>query len=197
MAMRNRRAGALELTIALSHPNELFEVPRFDVVNGVPPRDAGVDRIRRKLSAGSLRVPAKLVVEVPADQATPQVESGIKRAFTRYCEAGMAQAEQELRAVHRDGWQTLLFGAVLLAVGLLVSEVILSSGAPKGVRDFFGNGLFIVAAWVGMWYPLDTLIYSGRPYRVERKLLRAMDAMEIVVRPRGSTAGARAPTSSL
>jgi hypothetical protein len=194
--MRNRRAGALELTVALSHPNELFEPPGFDVANGVPPRDPAIDRIRRELSAGPLRVPARLVVEVPADQATPEVERGIKQAIASYCEAGITSAESELRAVHRDGWQTLLLGAVLLAVGLFVSEEILSSGAPKGIRDFFGNGLFLVAAWVGMWYPLDTLIYSGRPYRHERKLLRAMQATEVVVRSTEARAGTPGPTSS-
>ena len=196
MAMRNGRPRALELTVALDHPNDLFEAPGFDVANGVPPGDPGIDRIRRELSAGSLRVPARLVVEVPADQATPDVESGIKQSFARYCEAGITQAEQDLRAVYRDGWQTLLLGAVLLAAGLLISEAILSSGAPKGIRDFFGNGLFIVAAWVGMWYPLDTLIYAGRPYRHERKLLRAMGAMEIVLRPAESRREIPAPTSS-
>jgi hypothetical protein len=197
MAMRNARPGGLELMVALNHPNELFEAPGFDVANGLPPREAGIDRIRRELSAGSLRAPAKLVVEVPADQATPQVESGIKQAFARYCEAGIAHAEEELRAVHRDGWQTLLLGAILLAAGLLISEAILASSAPKGIRDFFGNGLFIVAAWVGMWYPLETLIYTGRPHRLERKLLRAMGAMEIAVRPAAAKAATPAATSAL
>jgi hypothetical protein len=91
--------------------------------------------------------------------------------------------ESELKALHRDGWQTLVIGAILLAVSLAASEAILSSGAPRGIKDFFGNGLFIVAAWVGMWYPLETFIYSGRPYRLERRVLRAMQAMEIVVEP--------------
>ena len=54
---------------------------------------------------------------------------------------------------------------------------------PKELRDFFGNGLFLVVAWVGLWYPLDTLVYGGQPYRNERKLLRAIGRAEIVVRP--------------
>jgi hypothetical protein len=196
MTMPNGRVGAVELTVAIRRPNELFEAPAFDVANGVPPRDPAIDRIRRELTAGSLRVPAKLVVEVPADQATPQVESGIKQAFARYCEAGIAQVEQELRALHRDGWQTLLIGVFVLAVCLLISEEILSSGAPKGIRDFFGNGLFIVAAWVGMWYPLETFIYSGRPYRLERKLLRTMGSMEIHIQPAGARVDTPAPIAS-
>jgi hypothetical protein len=81
-------------------------------------------------------------------------------------------------------------------VCLLISEEILSSGAPKGIRDFFGNGLFIVAAWVGMWYPLETFIYSGRPYRLERKLLRTMGSMEIHIQPAGARVDTPAPIAS-
>jgi hypothetical protein len=184
--MGTSRAGVRELEVALSHPNELFEPAASDAANGVPPGVAGIDRIRRELSSGSLRGPVKLVVQVSADQATAQVERGIKQAMARYCEDGIAQAEKELAAIRRDGTQTLIFGIVVLAAFLAASEAVLSSGAPKDIRDFFGNGLFLVAAWVGMWYPLDTLIYSGRPYRFERRLLRTMGAMEIVVRPTGA-----------
>jgi hypothetical protein len=169
--------------VGLGHPDELFERPKSDVANGLPPREPGIDQIHRELSAGSLRAPAKLVVEMPADQATPQVERGIKQAVERYCQTGIEQMESELKALHRDGWQTLVIGAILLAVSLAASEAILSSGAPRGIKDFFGNGLFIVAAWVGMWYPLETFIYSGRPFRLERRVLRAMQDMEIAVRP--------------
>ncbi len=186
MAMRTDRAGVREITVALSHPNELFEPAECDVARGLPPGVSGIEQIRRELSSRSLRTPIKLVVEVPAGQATPQVERGVKQAVASYCRTGIKEAENELAAIRRDGTQTLVLGAVLLAGFLAVSETILSSGAPKDIRDFFGNGLFLVAAWVGMWYPLDTLIYSGRPYRFERRLLRAMSSMEIVVRSAGS-----------
>jgi hypothetical protein len=73
----------------------------------------------------------------------------------------------------------------MLAGFLLLSEAVLRSRAPREIRDFFGNGLFLVAAWVGMWYPLDTLIYSGRPHRIERRLLHTLRSAEITVRARG------------
>jgi hypothetical protein len=31
--------------------------------------------------------------------------------------------------------------------------VIRRSSAPESIRMFFGDGVFLVAAWVGMWYP--------------------------------------------
>jgi hypothetical protein len=195
--MRNRRAGALDVTVALDHANELFEPPGFDVAKGMPPRDSGVDRIRRELSSGSLPASARLVVEVPADQATPEIESGIRQAFARYCEGGIARAETELSALQREGRQTFATGFVVLTVSLVASDAILSSGAPKVIQDFFGNGLFPVAAWVGLWWPLETLIYSRRPYRLERKLFRVMQAMEVVVWPAGAPLGAPSQVPSL
>jgi hypothetical protein len=186
MAMRTSGAGVREVTVALGHPDELFEPAACDVANGAPPGVPGIEQVRRELSSGPLRAPIKLVVEMPTGQATPQVERGVKQAIAGYCRSGIAQAENELAAIRRDGTQTLIFGVIVLAAFLAASEAVLSSGAPKDIRDFFGNGLFLVAAWVGMWYPLDTLIYSGRPYRFERRLLRAMSAMEIVVRPAGA-----------
>ncbi|MGH8984340.1 MAG: hypothetical protein ACRDY6_10770 [Acidimicrobiia bacterium] len=50
------------------------------------------------------------------------------------------------------------------AVGLALSQATLHSDElPDSVRIFFGEGLFLVAAWVGIWYPLDVLLYSPTP----------------------------------
>ena len=77
----------------------------------------------------------------------------------------------------------MLFGAVVLAAGLALATVFMENHWPQAVRVFLGDGVFTVIAWVGIWYPLDTLIYSGRPYRVERRLLKTIRELEIAVRP--------------
>jgi hypothetical protein len=186
MAMRNGRAGAYDFTLTLDDPNDLFDPRPSDVLAGLPPRAPGVEQIRDELSVHPLKAPARLAIELPPDKATPGLEHAFRRAIARYCQEGIARAELELRWIHREGIQTLLFGAVVLAVGLALSEAVLRTGSiPKELRDFFGNGLFLVVAWVGLWYPLDTLIYGAQPHRFERKLLRAMREMEIAVRPAG------------
>jgi hypothetical protein len=185
MTIRSPRAR--ELTVAIGDPAELFEPSQCDVAEGLPPGDPGIERIRHALENGSLRAPVGVTIELPPDQVTPELERGIRQAVQRYCDHGIARAGEELRAIMRDGMQTMVLGALLLAGFLLVSEAILRSGAPSEVREFFGNGLFLVAAWVGMWYPLDTLIYSGRPHRIERRLLRALRSAEIRVRTAPAT----------
>jgi hypothetical protein len=181
--MRNGRAGAYEFMIRLEDPNELFEPRRADVSRGRPPEEAGIQQIRDELAARPKGGPVTLAIVLPAHKATPQAERGLKRAVARYCETGIGRAEQELSAVHRDGWKTLGVGLVVLAVFLGLAEWVLRTKLPHELRDFFGNGIFVVAAWVGLWYPLDTLLYSGNPHRREKKLLSAIAELEILVRP--------------
>jgi hypothetical protein len=194
--MRNGRAGAYEFMIRLDDPNELFEPRPADVSRGRPPEEPGIQQIRDALDARPHGGPVTLAIVLPADKVTPQVERGLKRAVARYCETGIARAEQELASVHRDGWRTLGLGLIVLALFLGLSEWVLRTKLPHELRDFFGNGLFIVAAWVGLWYPLDTLLYSGNPLRHERKLLRAIAELEILVRPEAAEL-ARAPIEAV
>ncbi len=177
MAMRNDRAGAYEFVVTLDDPNDLFDPRPSDVLAGLPPRAPGVEQIRDELRAHPIKSPARVAIELPADKTTSGLEHAFRRAIARYCEEGIARAELELRGIRREGMQTLLFGAIVLGVGLALSEAVLQSGIPKEFRDFFGNGLFLVVAWVGVWYPLDTLIYGARPHRFELRLLQAMEAM--------------------
>jgi hypothetical protein len=183
MAMRNGRAGVHEFIVTLDDPNDLFDPRPSDVLAGLPPRPPGIEQIRDELSAHPIKGPARVAIELPPDKATAGVEHAFRRAIARYCKEGIARAELELMGVRREGMQTFVFGAVVLCVGLFLSEAVLRSNIPKELRDFFGNGLFLVVAWVGLWYPLDTLIYGAQPHRFERKVLRAMQTMEIEVRP--------------
>ena len=181
--MNGDRSGQDEVRIVLREPNELFDYGPPNVVEGNPGSYPGIDRIRNELSSGSPQQPRRLAVLLPPQHVTPQTERGIREAIVNYCDAEIRRAEHDLGAAQRDGWQTLLFGAVVLAAGLALSAIFTENRWPQTIRVFFGDGLFLVIAWVGLWYPVDTLIYAGRPYRVERKLLQAIRELDVVVRP--------------
>ncbi len=172
-----------ELRVTLNEPNELFDYGPPNVVQGNPGSYPGIDRIRNELSSGSPRRPLRLTVLLPRPQVTPQTERGIREAVASYCDAGIKRAEHDLSAAQRDGWQTLFLGTVILAAGLALSTVFTNKEWPQVIQVFFGDGIFLVAAWVGLWYPLDTLVFAGRPYRVERKLLQTIRELEIAVCP--------------
>ncbi len=180
--MRTRNGAVRELTLVLEEADELF-VPRApDLASGVPALASGIERIQSELGSRSLRTAVATVIVLPRARLRPDLARDISRTIERYCEVGIRQADDELRALHREGTRFLVFGCIVLAAFLYFSERVLASSLPYVIRDFFGNGLFLVVAWVGLWYPIDTLIYSGRPYRLRKSVLRVMQEMQIVVR---------------
>jgi hypothetical protein len=177
-----RNGAVRELTLELENADELFVARGPNVECGLPPLPSGIDQIRSELSSHSLRTAVATVIVLPRARFRPDLARDITKAISRYCETGIKNADNELRALRREGLRWTLFGCVIFAVFVYISERVLAASIPYFVRDFFGNGLFLVIAWVALWYPIDTLFYSGRPYRQERNVLRVIHGMEIVVR---------------
>jgi hypothetical protein len=171
-----------ELTIELGEANELF-VPRGpDVASGRPALPPGIEQIRDELGSHSRRTAVAAVIVLPRAEIRPDLARDMTRAVARYCEMGIRRADNELRVMGREGIRALVIGLILFAVFVSLSESVIESQFSSGIKAFFGDGLFLVVAWIGLWYPIDTLVYSLRPYRREKKVLWQMSGMEIVVR---------------
>lgn len=180
--MRTRTEPARELTLELEDADELFVGRRPDVASGSPALPPGIEQIRDELSSRPPRTEVAAVIVLPRARFRPDLGRDISRAIERYCEMGIRRADNELRVLRREGIRALVIGLILFAVFVTISESIIESQASADIKAFFGDGLFLVVAWVGLWYPIDTLVYSLRPYRREKSVLRAMRDMEIVVR---------------
>jgi len=181
--MRNQRGDVRELILELGEADELFVARAPDVASGTPPLPPGIEQIRDALDARSLPAALATVIVLPRAKVKPGLACEITRAVERYCEIGISQAEKEIRLLRQEGVRTLFIGLSLFVVFVAIAEAVVRSRLPGAVRDFFGSdGLFIVVGWVGLWYPIETLLYSGRPHRRELAILRAMREMRIVVR---------------
>jgi len=181
--MRNQRGAVRELTLELGEADELFAARGPDVASGTPPLPPGIEQIRDELDARSLPAALAAVIVLPRAKVKPDLARDITRAVERYCETRISKAEKEIRLLRQEGVRTLGIGLSLFLVFVAIAEAVVRSRLPAVVRDFFGSdGLLIVVGWVGMWYPVETLLYSGRPRRQEIAILRAMRAMRIVVR---------------
>jgi hypothetical protein len=181
--MGTRSPGACELTLELQDADELFTAREPDVASGMPGLPSGIERIREELDRRPLRDGLAAVVVLPPAQVKPDLACDIARAVERYCDMGIARAEDELRLLRREGVRTLLIGLALFAVFVSIAETVVRTGLPEPVKDFLGSdGLFLVVGWVGLWYPIETLLYTPRPSRREIALLRAMREMRIEVR---------------
>jgi hypothetical protein len=186
-----------ELTVELQEADELFAGRGPDVARGTPPLPPGIEQIHDELDVSSLPAALATVIVLPRAQVKPDLAADISRAVQRYCEMGIGRAENEIKMLRREGIRTLMIGLSLFVIFVTIAEALVRTGLPSPVRNFLGeDGLFIVVGWVGLWYPMETLLYSWRPHRREKAVLQAMRDMRIVVRaadlpnrPRGQHRG--------
>lgn len=178
---RTARAGRIELMLRLADPRQLFVAdPHFFEAATLTP---GIEHLYEELRWRELKQARAHDAPAAARRDRARVAGESWRRDPEFCTARRHRVENELRALVRDGLRALALGLVLLAIALAVSVAIRRSSAPESIRIFFGDGVFLVAAWVGMWYPLDTLVYTPRPLRREREVLDAMLRMELVIEP--------------
>ena len=118
-----------------------------------------------------------LVVELPADQITPDLEPQLAAAIQSYC---VARIENNRLQIRRSRLQNSVgMAAVLLAVlavgaivFLLLTTVLANS--PAIVQGMMTGGL-CVFAWVILWDPLEALLFEWvTPTRENRVFAQIM-----------------------
>ncbi len=181
--MGTRSGGARELTVQLGDADDLFAARGPDLASGTPPLPSGIDQIHDQLDARQLPAALATVIVLPRAKVQPGLAGDIARAVEHYCELGISRAQAELKIMRREGSRTLVIGLALFALFVSVAEAVVHTSLPEPIRNFLGSdGLLVVVGWVGLWYPIETLLYTPRPYRREIAILRVMQRMRIEVR---------------
>jgi len=123
------------------------------------------------------------VAAVGADRAA--VETRLTAALRRWCRRRLEATEREAAVLWRQGLASLRPGVPLFLVGLLLSTDFLAPDVPVFLQSLLGDGVFLVVAWVGLWYPLDLLFFARLPLRRRSRALDALLAMPVEVHVRG------------
>ena len=150
---------------------------------------SGVDDLLLQLRARRLSKVRSVTVLLPASEIQDDTGARLAIAVRRYCELRLRETQLGRRVVRRDGWAALCLGVVLFGLGLWLSSVFLDRDMPRWVQDLLGNGAFLVIAWVGLWYPLDTLVFSNRPIAREQRALRWLAGTRLNVVPDPTPSG--------
>lgn len=119
------------------------------------------------------RMPIRLVIHLPADEARKAEERGLETALAHYFEERAAAIERERHELTRMGWRYLSVGIAVLLVCF---------GASWLVRLRLGDGplaraleeSLIIVGWVANWKPLETFLYDGWPLRRRGRLYRRL-----------------------
>jgi hypothetical protein len=172
-----------EVTLQLDRAAEMFTPPALDAFGGSADLRSGVERLVAELKVLRPRGTLRATIVLPAAEVGVDTRRELRDAVARYCHIRIRDLQNERAAMRYDGLSALAIGASMLIVVLLLSQGVRHSGLPEFLRTFFVDSVLLVIAWVALWYPLDTLLYYGRPHTHELEALRALARAEIVLLP--------------
>jgi hypothetical protein len=143
---------------------------------------SGIDELVQALDARPVRAP-QVVIRLPQHELHDDTRPHIERALHAYCDQRLEHTTRNIAAQRRDGLRALVLGVILFTVGFFVAREISQSGLDADIRLFLADGIFLIFAWVGMWYPLDALIYYPARQRRDRRVLRRLRDARVTVTP--------------
>jgi hypothetical protein len=151
--------------------------PDYDSVPGI---ERVIEEVARMRDFG--RAGATIVLKVGADRAD---ETRLREAIARYCRAHSADSLRQADAKKREGLHTLGLSAIFVAAAALLI-VVVERTALSGTTQSLLSNVLVIAAWVAIWRPLDLLLYEPWLLRRQARILRAVEAMPVVVERRGA-----------
>lgn len=181
------------VVVHLRRPGDLVAVDPAALLEDDDARTvAGADEVLDELltrGRGGRR--DRLVLTLPAAGIGPDkvaTETLLVTALRRWCRRRLEATEREAAVLRRQGWASLRPGVPLFLIGLLFSTDFLAPDVPEFFQNLLGNGVFLVVAWVGLWYPLDLLFFARLPLRRQQRVLDALLTMPVEVRVREAAA---------
>lgn len=173
-----------EVTLHLERLRDLFGSPALDAFGGSAGLPSGIERLVTALLGQRRPETYRVVVVVSDPPITPSLDSEIRASIAAYCDVKSDDLHRRRAALRHEGFSALWFSGPLLLVALLLATVVAHSGIPDFWSSYLSDGLLLVLAWVALWYPLDTLLWYGRPLKHEWAVLQHLRRMDIAVRGR-------------
>jgi hypothetical protein len=179
-----------DVVLKLNTIGELFNAPdvnpfsenEIDVLG-----EAALPHAVRQMLARRLRHwhEARLVIQLPPDQITPDLQTQTRTAVRRYCTARIEDNHLTIRLSRVRSAMGLvlvaLISIVVIVVARLLFNTILAALADTlGVVVVFSISVFV---WVILWDPMEKLIFDWVTPALENRNLRGIMDMELVIEP--------------
>ncbi len=171
------------ISLSLTSPEEMFVLAPADLFseyrNFMTGLEYCISVLRSRRSSG----PVRIELALPAEAISVGMERRIGRTLNRYCDHRIAYNQRERRAVRLDGIYSLFIGLPIVVLGFLLvivkSSIVGVSGNANLVIDSGGW----VLVWVGLWFPLDTLVFTPLSYGRENRVLKRLQSAAITIEP--------------
>jgi hypothetical protein len=179
-----------DVILKLNTIDELFNAPdinpfaknEIDVLG-----EAALTHAVRQMLARRIRHwhEARLVVQLPPDQITPDLQAQAQAAVRRFCAAKIEDNRltirlSRVRSAIGLAMVTIISVAVIVVAWLLFNTIF--AGLPDAVSVVVAASISVFV-WVILWDPMEKLIFDWVTPAMENRNLRGIMAMELVVEP--------------
>jgi hypothetical protein len=180
--MKTMRHGApTELTIHARELRELFSEREFDPFADDADALQSIAQIARFPNVTSSLGRMRLRILLPSVDVSPQTQTRVERAIARYCSHKIAEARLQMAEWRHGALSTFLWGLAFFALSLLLTAGLQHTDfLPDAIRTLAVETL-VIAGWVIMWQPMDTLILGWLPIRQQERTFRAIGSMRATI----------------
>lgn len=181
-----------DVVLKLNSIDELFNAPD---VNPFSENDidvlgeAALPHAVRQMLARRLRHwhEARLVIQLPPDQITPDLQTQAKGAVRRFCTAKIEDNRltirlSRVRSAIGLAAVTIICVAVIIVALILFNTIFAAAAETIGVIVAASISVFV---WVVLWNPMDKLLFDWVSPALENRYLRGIMDMDLVIEPWG------------
>lgn len=179
---RYGRRPPTEVVVELDNLDELFTADPRGLLAGAHRIDSGMDElVERFLAQKEVAADQRIVLDIASECSDEQAVE-VVAAMRRYCALRLRRATREHNLIWRQGKRSLLSGSLLFVSGIALSYVFARPEMGEVANQLLGNGVFLVVAWVGLWYPLDLLFIAREQAKREMRVLGKMLILPVALR---------------
>jgi len=175
----NRGRGQV-IELRLNRAEEMFYLAQTDLFSEYRNYLTGVEYCISLIRSQRMRGPVRLHLSLPPTELDDGLGGRLSGALRRYCDHRISYNQRERRAVQLGGLWSLRVGIPIAVIGYLLVIFETSLVGPRGNIVLDTTGWVLV--WVGVWFPLDTLLFTPLGYGRENRALQHLRDAEIVVK---------------
>jgi hypothetical protein len=126
--------------------------------------------------------PFKIVVHIPDTESQKGASRDFIEAFSRYFGGRAVVVQRDLNELFRIGRRSLLIGASILAVCLLLAHLA-GSHLTETAFKRLAEESFLILGWVANWRPLEIFLYDWWPLARRRDLYNRLSVATVESKP--------------
>jgi hypothetical protein len=165
--------------LKLGHLDDMFRTSEGDALSPFCRFEPGIEYCISELRSRRSRLPVRLEIEVPAPEFDTESRSRLRQTLGNYCEDRIGRNNRQRRIARRDAYSALKVGIPVALVGLAIA---VATAVANGQEDYtLPNLAGWVLAWVGLWYPLDSILFASVIPKRENAVLNRLHDAEVVI----------------